>query len=189
MGSGNTSRNTSLSTTTVHRSIHKCRLKLYQAKKKPYTNMIQKQHRLLWAKALFQMDWGKVEKTVLWPDELKFILEIMNDVSSRLRRNETTFFFQKSSNWSPQLPDMLKDEGMLHSGKHWPVPTFLKTFYLFFMKQSNVLLSTFDMISMFYCEWNTCSWDLRMIDISSHLFWNGVVDIHNSKKHQNILFL
>jgi len=32
----------------VHRSIHKCRLKLYYAKKMPYINMIQKCRHLLW---------------------------------------------------------------------------------------------------------------------------------------------
>ena len=37
---------------------------------------------------------------------------------------------QHSSNWSPQFPDvyglLLKEEEMLHSGKHGPVPTFLR---------------------------------------------------------------
>lgn len=44
--------------------------------------------------------------------------------------NKTTFLSQKSSMWSFQLPDiyglLLKEEGMLYSGKHEPVSTFLK---------------------------------------------------------------
>ena len=36
----------SLSVNTVRRAIHKCKLKLYHAKKKPYVNTIQKHRRL-----------------------------------------------------------------------------------------------------------------------------------------------
>ena len=49
-GLKNTSIN-HLSVRTVHRAIHKCRLKLYYAKKKPCVNIIQKQHHVLWARA------------------------------------------------------------------------------------------------------------------------------------------
>ena len=38
-----------LSSTTMRNYIHKCQLKLYCAKKKPYVNHVQKRHRLLWA--------------------------------------------------------------------------------------------------------------------------------------------
>ena len=41
----------SLSVNIVCRAIHKCRLKLYHAKKNPHVNMIQKHCHLLWAKA------------------------------------------------------------------------------------------------------------------------------------------
>ena len=41
----------SLSVNTVHRAVHKCRLKLYHSKKKSYVNMIQKHCRPLWIKA------------------------------------------------------------------------------------------------------------------------------------------
>jgi len=40
-----------------------------------------------------------------------------------------TFLSQRSSSWSPQVPDvyrlLLKEEGMLHSGKHGLDPTFV----------------------------------------------------------------
>ncbi len=41
----------SLSLNTIGRAICKCQLKLYQAKRKPFMNMVQKRHRVLWAKA------------------------------------------------------------------------------------------------------------------------------------------
>ena len=60
-----------LSVNTVRRAIHKCKLKLYHAKKKPYVNTIQKRHRLLWAKA--HLKWTEAKwKTVLWSDKSKF---------------------------------------------------------------------------------------------------------------------
>ncbi len=60
-----------LSVNTIHRAIHRCRLKLYRSKKKPYLNMIQKRRRFLWAKA--HLKWTVAKwKTVLWSDESKF---------------------------------------------------------------------------------------------------------------------
>jgi len=60
----------SLSLKTVHHLIHKCRLELYHAEKKPYVNMIQKHCRRLWIKA--HLKWTEEKwKTVLWSDELK----------------------------------------------------------------------------------------------------------------------
>ena len=41
----------SLSVSTVHHADHKCKLKMYHAKKRPYMNIIQNHSRLLWAKA------------------------------------------------------------------------------------------------------------------------------------------
>ncbi|KAK3531973.1 hypothetical protein QTP86_002283 [Hemibagrus guttatus] len=59
-----------LSVNTIHRAIHRCRLKLYRSKK-PYLNMIQKRRRFLWAKA--HLKWTVAKwKTVLWSDESKF---------------------------------------------------------------------------------------------------------------------
>ncbi len=40
-----------LSVNTIRRAICRCQLKLYHAKRKPYVNMVQKRHRVLWAKA------------------------------------------------------------------------------------------------------------------------------------------
>ena len=37
-----------LSSTTIRSYIHKCQLKLYCAKRKPYVNRVQKHRRLLW---------------------------------------------------------------------------------------------------------------------------------------------
>ncbi len=60
-----------LSVNTIHRTIRRCRLKLYRSKKKPYLSMIQKRRRFLWAKAHFKWTVAKW-KTVLWSDESKF---------------------------------------------------------------------------------------------------------------------
>uniref|UniRef100_A0A9J7Y7Q6 Tc1-like transposase DDE domain-containing protein n=1 Tax=Cyprinus carpio carpio TaxID=630221 RepID=A0A9J7Y7Q6_CYPCA len=60
-----------LSVNTIHHAIHRCRLKLYKPKKKPYLNMIQKRRHFLWAKA--HLKWTVAKwKTVLWSDESKF---------------------------------------------------------------------------------------------------------------------
>ncbi len=40
-----------LSVNTIRHAICRCQLKLYHAKRKPYVNMVQKCHRVLWAKA------------------------------------------------------------------------------------------------------------------------------------------
>jgi len=41
-------------------------------------------------------------------------------------KNGTTILFQRSNSWSPPFPDvyrlLLKEDGMLHSHKHDPVP-------------------------------------------------------------------
>ena len=60
----------SSSVNTVPRAIHKCKLKLYHAKKKPYVNTIQKRCRPLWAKA--HLKWTEAKwKTVLWSHKSK----------------------------------------------------------------------------------------------------------------------
>ncbi len=79
-----------LSENTIRHAICRCQLKLYHAKRKPYVNMVQKRRRVLWAKAhlngLFQR--GKVFYGQTSPN-LTFLLEIMDAVSSRLKRRET----------------------------------------------------------------------------------------------------
>ena len=60
-----------LSNTTTHSYIHKCQLKLYFAKRKPYVNRVQKRRWLLWAQR--HLEWTiKQWKRVLWSDESVF---------------------------------------------------------------------------------------------------------------------
>ncbi len=60
-----------LSSTTIHSYIHKCQLKLYCAKRKPYVNSVQKRRRLLWARR--HLGWTITQwKPVLWSDESVF---------------------------------------------------------------------------------------------------------------------
>ncbi len=60
-----------LSVNTICRAICRCQLKLYHAKRKPYVNMVQKQHRVVWAKAPLKWTVSNL-KNVLWSDETKF---------------------------------------------------------------------------------------------------------------------
>ncbi len=60
-----------LSSTTIRSYIHKCQLKLYCAKRKPYVNSVQKRRRLLWAR--WHLGWTITQwKRVLWSDESVF---------------------------------------------------------------------------------------------------------------------
>ncbi len=60
-----------LSSTTIRSYIHKCQLKLYCAKRKPYVNSVQKRRRLLWARR--HLGWTITQwKCVLWSDESVF---------------------------------------------------------------------------------------------------------------------
>ncbi len=60
-----------LSSTTIRSYIHKCQLKLYCAKRKPYVNSVQKRCRLLWARR--HLGWTISQwKRVLWSDESVF---------------------------------------------------------------------------------------------------------------------
>ncbi len=60
-----------LSSTTICSYIHKCQLKLYCAKRKPYVNSVQKRRRLLWARR--HLGWTITQwKRVLWSDESVF---------------------------------------------------------------------------------------------------------------------
>ncbi len=55
----------------------RCQLKLYHAKRKPYVNMVQKRHCVLWAKARLKWTVSKW-KSVLWSDESKFDILVGN---------------------------------------------------------------------------------------------------------------
>ncbi len=60
-----------LSSTTICSYIHKCQLKLYCAKRKPYVNSVQKRRRLLWSRR--HLGWTITQwKRVLWSDESVF---------------------------------------------------------------------------------------------------------------------
>ncbi len=60
----------SLLVNTIRRAIYRCQLKLYYAKSKPYMNMVQKRHHVLWAKAHLKWTVSKC-KSVLWSDKSK----------------------------------------------------------------------------------------------------------------------
>ncbi len=66
-----------MSVNTIHRAICRFQLKLYQAKRKPYVNMVQKRRRVLWAKAHLKWTVSKW-KSVLWSDESKFVILVGN---------------------------------------------------------------------------------------------------------------
>ncbi len=69
-----------LSVNTIHRAICRCQLMLYHAKGKPYVNMVQKRHRVLWAMAHLKWTVSKW-KSVLWSPNVTFLLEITDAVS------------------------------------------------------------------------------------------------------------
>ncbi len=48
-----------LSVNTICHAICRCQLKIYRAKRKPYVNMIQKRHSVLWAKAHLKLSVSK----------------------------------------------------------------------------------------------------------------------------------
>jgi len=76
--------------------------------------------------------------------------ELLRRYNPISHKNGRTFLSQRSSSWSPQFPDLyrllLKEEWMLHSGKHGLVPTFKFTMSQYFWM--------FNLFSMFYCVWN-----------------------------------
>ncbi len=79
-----------LSVNTICRAICRCQLKLYHAKRKPYVNMVQKQHRVVWAKA--PLKWTVSNLKMFYGQtrlNLTFLLEITDTVSSGLKRRET----------------------------------------------------------------------------------------------------
>jgi len=60
---------------------------IYHAKRKPYVNMVQKHHHVLWAKAHLKWTVSKW-KSVLWSDESKFDLLVVNHRCCVLRAKE-----------------------------------------------------------------------------------------------------
>ncbi len=76
-----------LSVNTIRRAICRCQLKLCHAKRKPYENMVQKRHRVLWAKAHLKWTVSKW-KSVLWSDESKFDILVGNHRRCVLRAKE-----------------------------------------------------------------------------------------------------
>ncbi len=76
-----------LSVNTIHCAICRCQLKLYHAKRKPYVNMVLKRCHVLWAKAYFKLTVSKW-KSVLWSDESKFDILVVNHGRRVLRAKE-----------------------------------------------------------------------------------------------------
>ncbi len=76
-----------LSVNTICRTICRCQLKLYHAKRKPYVKMVQKRHHVLWAKAHLKWTVSKW-KSVLWSDESKFDILVGNHGRRVLRAKE-----------------------------------------------------------------------------------------------------
>ncbi len=66
-----------LSVNTIRRAICRCQLKLCHAKRKPYVNMVQKCHHVLWAKAHLKLTVSKRE-SVLWSDKSRFDILVGN---------------------------------------------------------------------------------------------------------------
>ncbi len=77
-----------LSVNTIRHAIYRCQLKLYHAKRKPYVNMVQKCHRVLWAKAHLKCKTVSKWKSVLWSDESKLDILVGNHGRCVLRAKE-----------------------------------------------------------------------------------------------------
>ncbi len=56
-----------LSSTTIRSYIHKCQLKLYCAKRKPYVNSVQKRRRLIWARRHLGWTITQWKRVLDWP--------------------------------------------------------------------------------------------------------------------------
>ncbi len=76
-----------LSVNTIRRAFCRWQLKLYHAKRKSYVNIVQKRHRVLWAKAHLKWTVSKW-KSVLWSDESKFDILVGNYGRHVLRAKE-----------------------------------------------------------------------------------------------------
>ncbi len=88
-----------LSSTTIRSYIHKCQLKLYCAKRKPYVNSVQKRRRLLWARR--HLGWTITQwKRVLWSDESVFQVFFGRNGRRVLRTKEERIIQTVTSNKS-----------------------------------------------------------------------------------------
>ncbi len=88
-----------LSSTTIRSYIHKCQLKLYCAKRKPYVNSVQKRRRLLWARR--HLGWTITQwKRVLWSDESVFQVFFGRNGRRVLRTKEKRIIQTVTSNKS-----------------------------------------------------------------------------------------
>ncbi len=76
-----------LSVNTIRHAIYRCKLNLYHAKRKPYVNMVQKHHRVLWANAHLKWTVSKW-KGVIWSDKSKFDILVGNPRYRVLRAKE-----------------------------------------------------------------------------------------------------
>ncbi len=76
-----------LSVNTIRRAICRFQIKLYHTKRKPYVNMVQKRHPVLWAKAHLKWTVSKWKK-VLWSDESKFDILVGNHERRVLQAKE-----------------------------------------------------------------------------------------------------
>ncbi len=86
--------------TTIRSYIHKCQLKLYCAKRKPYVNSVQKRRRLLWARR--HLGWTITQwKRVLWSDESVFQVFFGRNGRRVLRTKEEKDCFFCSSRLLP----------------------------------------------------------------------------------------
>ncbi len=76
-----------LSVNTIRHAICRCQLKLYNAKRKLYVNMVQKCRRVLRTKANLKWPVSKW-KSVLWSDAFKFVILVGNHGHLVLRAKE-----------------------------------------------------------------------------------------------------
>ena len=100
-GLRDTSRNQPVN--TVCYVIHKCKLKLYHAKKKPHVNTIQKCCCLLWIKA--HLKWSDQNRKLFcgqMNQNLKFFLESPDVLQTKEPRDHLAFY-----QWTLQKPASL----------------------------------------------------------------------------------
>ncbi len=76
-----------MSVNIIRHAIYRCQIKIYHAKKKPFVNMVQKRRRVLCAKAHLKWTVSKW-KSVLWSDESKFDIPVVNQGCRALRAKE-----------------------------------------------------------------------------------------------------
>ncbi len=100
-----------LSVNTIRRAICRCQLQLFHAKRKPYVSMVQKGHRVLWAKAHLKWNVSKW-KRVLWSDEYKFDI-LAGNYRRRILRGKEEGDFPACYQHSVQKPASLRVWGCI----------------------------------------------------------------------------